>query len=236
MASNADTRRSWKRLPSSRERRGWLEEVDQEETARTAARWDRIARVYDRREALLERQFAWWRKSLWTQVPNGRVLEVGFGTGKNLPYHAAGMDVVGIDLSNAMLERARQRAAELNRSVDLYQMDVQQLDLADQSFDAAVATFVFCSVPNAVQGLQELRRVVKPGGVILLLEHVRIDQPKIVGRLMDLLDPFVVRFMGSHINRRTEENVRRARLEVKQVKSLGPMGMVKLIVALPTVD
>ena len=84
-----------------------------------------------------------------------------------------------------------------------------------------------------VRGLRELGRVVKPGGKIVLLEHVRIDSLRIVGKLMDLLDPLVVRVVGAHINRRTVENVRRAGLHVEQVESLAPLGLVKLIVASP---
>ncbi len=235
VTSNAKTRPfgKVKRAGMHERRSSRPSEVDKEETARTQTRWDRIAAVYDRRETLLERQLALWREKLWEHVPEGRVLEVGCGTGKNLDYYSPQMDVVGIDISERMLERARQRAGELNRRVELYQMDAQQLDFADDAFDAAVATFVFCSVPDAVQGLRELGRVVKPGGAIWLLEHVRIDEPAILGSIMDLLDPMMVRFMGSHINRRTEENVRRARLEVQRVTSLAPMGLVKRILATP---
>jgi ubiquinone/menaquinone biosynthesis C-methylase UbiE len=113
-------------------------------------------------------------------------------------------------------------------------MDAQRLDFPDDSFDAAVATFVFCSVPDAVRGLRELGRVVKPRGQILLLEHVRINEPKFIGKTMDLLDPVVVRLMGPHINRRTEQNVRRAGLKVERVEALAPLDLVKLIVARPT--
>ena len=151
--------------------------TDRQETARTEARYDRIAPIYDLIEVLPEQQFRSWREKLWAQVPEGRVLEVGVGTGKNLPYHPPGAQVVAIDISERMLRRAQQRAEELGKTVELYQMDAQRLDFSDDSFDAAVATFIFCSVPDAVQGLRELGRVVKPEGKILLLEHVRINKP-----------------------------------------------------------
>jgi SAM-dependent methyltransferase len=127
--------------------------IDVEKTARTQARYDHIAPVYDLMEVLPERKFGPWREKLWAQVPQGRVLEVGVGTGKNFPYHPPGIEVVGIDISERMLERAQQRAEELGEAIELHQMDAQQLDFPDDVFDAAVATFVFCSVPDAVQGL-----------------------------------------------------------------------------------
>jgi phosphatidylethanolamine/phosphatidyl-N-methylethanolamine N-methyltransferase len=201
------------------------------ETSRTQARYDRIARVYDRMEILAELGFGPMRHKLWSLISGTKVLEIGVGTGKNFSYHPAGADVTGIDLSGRMLVRAQRRAHDLGRSLPLEQMDAQHLGFSDGSFDLAVATFVFCSVPDVVQGLRELARVVRPGGRVLLLEHVRIDRPAWFGRLMDLLDPLVVRLMGPHINRRTVENVRWAGLEAEWVEDLAPRGLVKLIVA-----
>ncbi len=207
--------------------------VDIQETAKTRARYNRIAPLYDLMEIFAERRFVPWRRELWSLIPGGRVLEVGVGTGKNFPYHPPEAEVTGIDLSDRMLVQARQKAEELGRPIDLREMDAQQLDFPDDSFDTATATFVFCSVPDPVQGLRELGRVVKPNGQIVLLEHVRIDRPGLIGKLMDLLDPLVVRVMGAHINRRTAETVRRAGLEVERVEDLASRGLVKLIVARP---
>jgi ubiquinone/menaquinone biosynthesis C-methylase UbiE len=203
------------------------------QTAATQARYDRIAAVYDWMEWFVERSsFQKWRRQLWSQVPAGQVLEVGVGTGKNMPFYPPGARVTAIDLSPRMLERARQRARDLGLKVELRLMDVQHLDFADHTFDAAVATFVFCSVPDPVRGLRELGRVVRPGGDIWLLEHLRIDCP-LIGTLMDLLNPLVVRIVGANINRRTVENVRRAGLEIVEVENLRGE-LVKLIHARPT--
>lgn len=205
--------------------------IDVHQTAVTKARYNRVAPIYDLMEALIERlAFRRWREKLWSQVQGPRILEVGVGTGKNMPYYPANAQVTAIDLSDRMLERARRQAKRLGLQVDLQEMDVQTLAFPDATFDSAVATFVFCSVPNPVQGLRELGRVVKPGGRIILLEHVRLDRP-IIGKLMDLLNPWVVRLWGANINRRTVENVRRAGLTVASVEDLGHNGLVKLIVA-----
>lgn len=205
--------------------------VDIRQTALTRARYDRLAPVYDLMEALIERfSFRRWREWLWSRVRGERILEVGVGTGKNMPYHPPKAWVTAVDLSEKMLAQAQERARRLGLKVDLHPMDVQRLDLPDDSFDAAVATFVFCSVPDPVLGLKELARVVRPGGQIILLEHVRAGHP-ILGRIMDWLNPLVVRVMGANINRRTVENVQKAGLSLQEVKDLASSGIVKLIVS-----
>ena len=205
--------------------------IDIRQTALTRDRYDRLARVYDLMEALIERfSFRRWRARLWSRVRGERILEVGVGTGKNMPFYPPEAQVTAVDLSEKMLAQAQERTQQLDLEVDLRLMDVQHLDFPDDSFDAAVASFVFCSVPDPALGLRELARVVKPGGQIILLEHVRA-RPPILGKIMDWLNPLVVRIMGANINRRTVENVQKAGLPLREVEDLTSSGIVKLIVS-----
>jgi ubiquinone/menaquinone biosynthesis C-methylase UbiE len=130
-----------------------------------------------------------------------------------------------------MLSRARRKAEEKGLNVDLVDMDVQDLQYDDQSFDTIVATFVFCSVPDPVRGLQEIKRVCKRGGRIILLEHVRPGS-RLWGKIFDLLNPITVRLMGVNINRNTVENMGIAGLNILEEKNLF-RDVVKLVVANP---
>lgn len=150
----------------------------------------------------------------------GRVLEVGIGTGLSLEYYPPGIDLVGIDISARMLDRARKRADSLGRSVALQEADIEALPFKDAVFDTVTATCVFCSVGDPVWGLEEVRRVVKPDGRVLLMEHVRPENP-VMGKLFDLLTPVIRRVLGPEINRRTVANVRRAGLETVSVRREG---------------
>jgi ubiquinone/menaquinone biosynthesis C-methylase UbiE len=205
-------------------------EPPRQETRKVRSRYDRIASVYDAMEKLVEPRYRDWRERAWSLVRGSKVLEVGVGTGKNMRYYPPEADVVAIDLSEGMLERARRRAQRLGIPVTLKQMDAQQLEFPDDTFDSAIDTFVYCSVPEPIRGMREMARVTKPGGPIVMVEHMRSPNP-IVGAVMDAVDPLVSWLAGPHINRRTVENVRRAGLELDRVEDLGAGGIFKLIVA-----
>lgn len=159
----------------------------------------------------------------------GRVLEVGVGTGTNLRHYPAGVDLTGVDLSPRMLQQARARVERVGSSAELIQGDVERLTFPDATFDTVTATCVFCSVGDPVRGLQEVRRVTKPDGQVLLYEHVR-PKNRILGTLFDLLTPLTRRLMGPSINRRTEQNIRTDGLKISEVRR---HGIWREIVAVP---
>ncbi|CAA7601576.1 Methyltransferase type 11 [Acididesulfobacillus acetoxydans] len=198
------------------------------ETEKTRKRYNRASRVYDLMDRMVKPEL---RAKVLSQA-QGMVLEVGVGTGKNLPYYTDDcIGVTGIDLSPGMLSKAKARAQEAKALVKLYEMDAQNMEFPDDSFDTVVATCVFCSVSDPIKGLREIRRVCKPNGKIILLEHVRSDNP-ILGKIMDILDPLTVRFIGPHINRRTVANVKAAGLGIRRVEDQRSK-ILKLIVAKP---
>lgn len=201
------------------------------ETVRTQRRYNRQAATYDITEVPAEfLLFGRLRRRLWRSMASmeGRVLEVGVGTGKNVQHYPAGASVVTIDLSPAMVSRARTKADRQKRHVDFVVADAQHLPFRNAAFDSAAATFVFCSVPDAVAGLREVARVTR--GRVHLLEHVRAANP-VAGKAMDLLNPLVVRISGANINRDTVRNVRNSGIEIEDVESRG-LGLVKLITGL----
>ena len=204
---------------------------NQDDTQATRRRYNRIAPIYDLMKVIVEQvAYSQWRESLWSHVAGREVLEVGVGTGKNLRYYPDNVRVTAVDFSRRMMERAVRRARTTVDETRFLRTDAQHMAFADGTFDAAVTTFVFCSVPDPVLGLREIKRVVRRGGKVLLLEHVRINAP-IIGPVMDLLDPVSVRIMGPHIARRTVQNVRKSGLVVDHVEELTLGALVKLIFA-----
>jgi ubiquinone/menaquinone biosynthesis C-methylase UbiE len=186
---------------------------------RPARRYQRIARFYDVLDLAFEHgRYRRIRPALFADL-SGRLLDAGVGTGRNFPYYPPGARVVGIDFSPAMLARAQRRQGRSPASVDLREMDVTQLGFPAGCFDAAVATFLFCVLPEdrQVPALRELARVVKPGGRIRLLEYVRPRKPlrRLVSRLWE---PWMAWAYGAGLDRRTEEHARDAGLAPTEVR------------------
>lgn len=176
-----------------------------------------IARFYDLLDLPFENaRYRPIRERLFEGL-GGTILDAGVGTGRNIPFYPPGADVVGIDLSPAMLARARQRAAGLGRAVDLLVMDAAATAFADGRFDGIVATFLFCVLGEAEQlpALRELWRLVKPGGEIRLVEYVYSKRP--AKRLvMRLWAPWVRLMYGAAFDRGTERYIAAAGLRIAE--------------------
>ncbi len=167
-------------------------------------RYNRIAEVYDLLDMPMEAMLKKWRKKMLTET-SGKTLEVGIGTGKNIPYYPEHVDLTGIDFSEKMIAKARKKT-NTGQKVELKVMNAQNMYFDDNRFDTVVTSCVFCSVPEPVKGLKEIRRVCKPGGRILMLEHVRSNK-KPLGKIMDILNPLPLHIYGANINRRTYDNL-----------------------------
>jgi len=171
-----------------------------------ARRYDRISRYYDTFESLLEVfLFFKWRMMLW-EYPRGKILEVGIGTGKNIPYYPVGERVIAIDISEGMLKVAKRRAREYMGFPVLMKADVMELPFKDESFDCAVSTFVFCSVPDPIKGLKEVYRVLKQGGKMYLLEHVK-SKHRLIRLWEEVHNPLTSRLFGFNVSRDTRRNL-----------------------------
>jgi len=187
--------------------------------------YDKFAKGYDKAFAPFEKRFlSKWRAETLSYLPeNSRILEIGAGTGANFQFYPASECAVASEISLKMLEFARNKTDEIR----LVQASAEVLPFAANSFDAAFATLVFCSVPNPRNAFAELQRVVKPNGKIVLLEHVR---PKgLPGFLFDFLNILTVALIEDHFNRQTAQLAESAGLKILEVKPKA-FGIVNLIV------
>jgi ubiquinone/menaquinone biosynthesis C-methylase UbiE len=193
--------------------------------------YERIAPVYDVLDALYERS---WKHSLRAELfrhASGRILDVGVETGCNMPCYPPESDVVGIDLSQGMLKRARDRAAGLGRNVPLAQMNLLDLAFADHSFDTVVATFVLICLPTQLQlpALRELRRVCKPAGRLLILDY-RLSSDPAIRMFMRCLSPWLRWVFGGRYVTNADGAVAEAGLRVRSRRAYRHEAVVELII------
>lgn len=196
-----------------------------DQTSKIKRRYDRISSLYGVMDSVIRPS---WRKEIFEHI-EGDILEVGVGTGSNFAYYPSDACVVGIDFSPKMLKKATTKIAQSNAKITLKEMDAQQMNFPDNTFNAVVSSCVFCSVPDPIKGLKEIRRVVKPGGTIIMLEHMRSENA-FVGRVLDLINPLTVRLIGANVNRNTMKNIEEAGLMVKHQQFLMTSIMRKLII------
>jgi len=190
--------------------------------AKDAARYDRGSDLFER--WLFGAEHRGWACSR----ASGRTLELAIGTGLNLPEYPADAVVTGIDLTPEMLERARRRAADLGRRVELCEGDAQALPFPDGAFDTVLATYAMCSVPDLPLTIAEARRVLRSGGRLILVDHVRSSVTPLfwLQRLMELAPSRT----QDELTRRPIDQVRAAGFEIEESDRLRA-GVVERLVA-----
>jgi ubiquinone/menaquinone biosynthesis C-methylase UbiE len=206
-----------------------MRETNVTETERVRRIQDKEAPHYDRSMGFFDRTlFGGGREWACSRV-SGAVLELAFGTGRNLPHYPADVRLTGIELSPGMLEIGKQRAEELGRAVDLRLGDAQALEFEDQSFDTVIITFGLCTIPDDRAAVAEAHRVLRSGGRLVLLEHVR--SPSVAVRAVQrALDPLAVRFAADHLLRDPLDYLQNVGFEIESVERL-KWGIVERVVA-----
>jgi SAM-dependent methyltransferase len=191
--------------------------------------WDRPAGVYDRSIAFFERLLLGDARQWLASQAEGDTLEIGVGTGRNLPYYPPSVRLMGADLSREMLGRARERARELGRRVDLREGDAQNLDLPNEAFDTVVFSLALCSIPDDGAAVCEAKRVLRPGGRLLLLEHVRSPR-RAVRAVQRVVGFFTERLQGDYMLREPLDHLRREGFAIEALKHSG-LGIIERVVA-----
>jgi ubiquinone/menaquinone biosynthesis C-methylase UbiE len=192
---------------------------DQTPAARQRRVWDKAAPSYDKQIAFFERNWFSGGREWLCERARGRVLEVAVGTGRNLPRYPADVTITGIELSPAMLAIARQRATGLGRDVDLRAGDAEDLPFDDASFDTVVCALSLCTIPSPVAAIGEMRRVLGPGGRLLLLDHIGSSWPPVYAAQW-LLERVTIRTAGEHFTRRQLSLVKAAGFQIVETERL----------------
>ena len=201
-------------------------------TARQKRVWDRTAPSYDRQIAFFERiWFAGGREWLGERA-HGRVLEVAIGTGLNLPHYPTDAAITGIELSPAMLAIARERAKDLGRQVDLREGDAEHLPFDGASFDTVVCALSLCTIPNPAAAIREMKRVLIPGGTLLLVDHIASSWPPIHAAQW-LLERITIRTAGEHFTRRQLPLVQAAGFQIEEAERLKAGTVERLLARKP---
>jgi ubiquinone/menaquinone biosynthesis C-methylase UbiE len=194
----------------------------------TQAKWDKVAPNFDVMAGRgAENRWRPFKEELFAHM-DGKILFLALGTGLDIPTFPSGKTITAIDISPKMLEKAKPRIAGYNGELLAQVMDVHDMSFEDNSFDQVFTSCTFCSVPRPIEGLQQLRRILRPGGELFMFEHTgsRYYPFKIMMDFMTLLTSRV----GPDMNRTTVANVEAAGFQLREVNNLF-LDVVKIIKA-----
>jgi ubiquinone/menaquinone biosynthesis C-methylase UbiE len=205
------------------------------ETERIRRLYDDRAATYDRSLGIGERIMLGRFRQAYGALLRGETLEVGIGSGLNVPYYSAEVTrAVGVDLSREMLRNARERASQLGVPFELVQADAEALPFPDTSFDTVAISLALCTIPDPGKALLELARVCRPNGRIVMLEHVRATSRPLAA-VQRALSPLNERAIGCHLDRETFDLARSLGFSIDESWSR-LFGSVRLVVARPPID
>ena len=193
--------------------------------------WAKSSARYDKSMGFFERRvFGTGHRGWACSRAEGRTLEVAVGSGLNLHLYPTQLDLVGIDLSPEMLALAKQRAADAGRDVDLRTGDAHALPFEDGSFDSVVCTYSLCNIPDPHRAVAEMKRVLKPGGKLILVDHIR-SAVKPLFWVQKVVEFFSVKADGDHQTRRPLEQVKANGFEIVERDRRAPGGIIERLVA-----
>ncbi|HEY2073421.1 MAG TPA: methyltransferase domain-containing protein [Gaiellaceae bacterium] len=177
-----------------------------------------FALTYDRMLAKVEKAGLRARRQALLADVGGRVLEIGGGTGANLPHYGEAVESLTItEPDPSMLRRLERHVREQARPVTVLRAPAEDLPFDDDSFDVVVSTLVLCGVDDQPRAVRELHRVLRPGGRLVFIEHVRADEPRLA-RLQDRMNGLNRFVAGCDCNRSTLETIRAAGFQVETVE------------------
>jgi ubiquinone/menaquinone biosynthesis C-methylase UbiE len=208
-----------------------LLEVNMSDVESLSKKYDRVSRFYDLLDLPFEvLRYDGIRREIWKGL-SGKILDAGVGTGRNIPYYPSRSEVIGIDNSPGMLERARKRAGHFKQAATLLRADIGKLPFPDRHFDTVVATFLFCVLPEPQPGLKEIRRVCRPGGRFILLEYVLSKHP-LRRAWMSFLSPYTKFLYGADFRQDSSSHLASSGFQIIEERFLAA-DILKLIVAQP---
>lgn len=198
-------------------------------TDRLRRYWDKEAASYDKQMKFFERLLSPDSRAWVCGQASGKTLEVAVGTGLNLPFYPGGVQLTGIDFSPAMLNIARRRADQLGRPVDLRQADAQHLPFPSAFFDSAVCTYGLCAIPDEARAVSEMNRVLRPGGLLLLVDHIA-GGAWLTRAIQRVAEVVTVPLQGEHFLRRPLHQVQAEGLSVERSERF-KLGLIERLAA-----